>query len=235
MKGLNRDGPPAPPAYPAAPTRRDPQELVAALAAGDVVIDLRRAARFAEGFIRGTINLPLSRRFSTYAGSVVPYDRDLYLLHDADSDEAVKRAMFELSIIGLDRVQGWFGGDTFLDWTRSGRSLSTVEQVTPRAVADGLDAGQMTVIDVRSPDEWNAGHAAGARLAPLGRLVEEVNEVARDARMVLVCQTANRSAIAASVLASLGFQSVANMAGGMTEWGRAGLPLERDAAAAPTP
>jgi hydroxyacylglutathione hydrolase len=229
MKRLNREGPPPRPQLRV--RRRDAGEVIAALSRGDVVLDIRRASEVAKGFVPGSINIPFARSFVGYAGWLVPYDRDIYLLHDAAEDTVIYEATAELGMIGLDRVCGWFGSDALAYWGETGRALATVPRVTPMEVAAELEAGGVTVVDVRREDEWNSGRIAGARLAPLGRLAEFVANVPRDERIVVVCQSGNRSAIAASVLAAHGFHSYANMPGGVAEWERAGLPLERDTAA----
>jgi hydroxyacylglutathione hydrolase len=100
--------------------------------------------------------------------------------------------------------------------------------VTPQELAARVERGEVTVIDVRGESETNEGRVPGSLLVPLGHLLERVSVVPRSLPVVLVCQSGSRSAIGASLLAALGFPSVANMPGGVREWMRAGFPLERD-------
>lgn len=82
------------------------------------------------------------------------------------------------------------------------------------------------LLDVREPDEWAAGHAPGAIHIPLA----EVGATAArfEGREVLaVCRSGGRSAKAAETLAQAGIE-VRNVAGGMTAWAAAGLPVMRD-------
>ena len=229
MKRLNRDGPASRPELPL--PRRNGMDLLRVIFDGHQVVDVRPAATFTKGFIRGTLNIPLTRSFVGYAGWLVPYDRDIYVLTDGDDDAVVRRAADELAMIGLDRVAGWFGLDAFAAWNAAGRSLETITNLTPDDLVAGRSSEDLMVIDVRSDSEFEGGRVPGSRPAPLGRLVEQVQDVARDTPIVLVCQSGNRSVIAASVLAAQGFHDVSHLAGGVTAWRRAGLPIERESSA----
>ena len=83
------------------------------------------------------------------------------------------------------------------------------------------------LLDVREPDEWQAGHIAGSQHIPLGELRGRLGEVPKDKPILAVCRHGNRSEAAARGLRALGF-TVENLEGGVTAWKRAGLPLETD-------
>ena len=83
------------------------------------------------------------------------------------------------------------------------------------------------LIDVRETSEWQAGHAPGARLIPLGMLSGRLNDVPSDREVLLICQSGNRSGAALQLLLRQGFDKVFNVSGGMGAWSRAGLPVER--------
>ena len=91
----------------------------------------------------------------------------------------------------------------------------------------GARAGELHLLDVREPDEWRAGHIAGAQHIPLGQLRARLTEVPRGRTIVAVCRHGNRSDAAMRGLRSLGY-TCENLDGGVTEWHRAGLPLEAE-------
>lgn len=227
MKRINREGPASLGGLPVPPRRAAP-DITHVLARGDLVIDLRRQASFAAGFVPGTISLPLNRSFVGYAGWILPYDRDLYLLSDSEDDGEVRRAAAELALIGLDRVAGWFGPDVFSVWSLGGRELGTIPRLAPAELSATMEGAPLSVVDVRAESEWQAGHIPHATLAPLGRLATLMRDRPRDEPLVLVCRSGSRSGIGASLLASMGFTSVANLKGGMEAWEQAGLPVERE-------
>jgi rhodanese-related sulfurtransferase len=87
------------------------------------------------------------------------------------------------------------------------------------------DAGAF-VLDVREPDEYAAGHIAGATLIPLGQLPTRLAEVPRDRTVVVVCRTGHRSAQGRDILLDAGYGAVTSMTGGMNEWIAQGRPIE---------
>lgn len=95
------------------------------------------------------------------------------------------------------------------------------------ATALAKDAQAYALIDVREPEEWNAGHIAGATLIPLGQLGARAHEVPTDRPVVLVCRSGRRSAFATDALRRAGYDQTFNMTGGMLAWEAAGLPVSR--------
>lgn len=85
------------------------------------------------------------------------------------------------------------------------------------------------IIDVREPREYSAelGHIAGSLLVPLAELGAAAARWSRADPLVLVCRSGSRSAIGSELLEKMGFESVANLTGGMVAWHKAGLPVER--------
>jgi hydroxyacylglutathione hydrolase len=204
--------------------------LTAALEHGASVIDTRHAADFAVRHLPGTINIPLDRGFTTWAGWLTPYDRELYLIVDEACAHCLDEAVRDLAMIGLDRVQGYFGVEAIDAWRRAGRALESVPQTTGVELAERLGRGEVAVVDVRGHTEWEAGHIPGVENIPIGYLVDRLDEIPRDRPVVLHCQGGARSAIAASVLQARGFDNVVNLAGGFADWEAGGNPVEHGAA-----
>lgn len=225
MKRINRDGPRVLHGLPR-PERLEAHRLAEVLDAGDLVVDARRAATYAEGHVPGTISIPLNRAFTTWAGWLVPYDGDFHLIVERADDAG--EAARDLAMIGLDRVAGWFGTEAVEAWGAAHGPLATTPQVSvqelDRPAGDGV-----TVVDVRGRDEWESVHIPGVRHIPLGELTLRLDELPRDRPLVLHCESGSRSAIGASLLEAHGFENVRNLAGGIVAWERAGRETERGA------
>jgi rhodanese-related sulfurtransferase len=88
------------------------------------------------------------------------------------------------------------------------------------------DAGT-TVVDVRTPAEYAAGHLAGAVNIDLQGpgFAEAVSRLDPSARYAVYCHSGNRSATAVSYLAGHGFTHVVELAGGIAAWEAAGRPV----------
>lgn len=225
MKRINRDGPRI------LGGSRRPQRLAAArlgelLASDALLVDTRPAADYAAAHIPGTINIPLNRSFTTWAGWLVPYTRDFYLLIDHARVDALDQAVRDLSMIGLDRIGGYVDCDaeTLAAWRATGGTLGSIKQITPEQLAEPLRKGELSVIDVRARYEWDEGHLPGARHIPLGNLPARTPELP-PGPLVMQCHTGSRSAIAASLVAARG-REVWNLDGGLAAWQRSGYPVE---------
>lgn len=225
MKRLNREGPPLQNER-RPPVRLTPDRVSGLLAQGVFVLDTRPAQVFASGHLPGALNIPLGRSFLSWVGWLVPYDRPLILV-GGDRDW-LARGVRALAKIGLDHVAGALTGDDLVAWVAAGGQLATVPLLSPAGLAGRL--GDVVVVDVREWDEWAAGHLPGARHLPLGTLRERLDEIPADRPVVVYCQSGNRSTTAASLLQAYGRRPVFGLAGGLTAWREAGLPVERDVA-----
>jgi rhodanese-related sulfurtransferase len=94
--------------------------------------------------------------------------------------------------------------------------------VDPREVADRLDEVQL--IDVREPDEWEAGRIEGARHIRLGEIGDRLGEIDRSRPVVAVCRSGARSGKVVEALRARGY-AAENLVGGMQAWEQAGLPF----------
>src|SRR6185436_18048803 len=67
--------------------------------------------------------------------------------------------------------------------------------ITPAEVAEKLARGeQLVLIDVREPYEWDTGHIASAQHIPMGQIPKRLEEIPRDAEVVMICRSGARSA-----------------------------------------
>jgi hydroxyacylglutathione hydrolase len=223
MKRINKQGPRVLHGL-RRPQRLSEKRLPKLMEAGALVIDARSAAEFAGAHVPGMINIPLDRSFTTWAGWLIPYDRDFYLLLDDRCTHCLDEAVKDLAMIGLDRVAGYFGAEVLETWAAERREQETVRQITSPELAQRMNAGSVAVIDVRGAAEWEAGHLPGVLNIPVGYLTERLREIPRDRPVVVHCRTGARSAIAASLLEAVGFKDVFNLAGGYVAWQASGNP-----------
>lgn len=99
--------------------------------------------------------------------------------------------------------------------------------VVPEIDVDELDRSRATaaaVIDVRQPEEYDAGHVPGARLIPLSEVPGRLGEVPVDGEVLVICQTGARSARATDFFRRQGIDA-RNVAGGTKAWIESGRPV----------
>ncbi len=96
--------------------------------------------------------------------------------------------------------------------------LSTEFQMDALKAAEMLRGGEITLLDVREPVEWQICHIEGAKLVPMGEVPYRVNELSTADNIVVHCHTGIRSARITQFLRELGFTKVWNLEGGIDAW-----------------
>ena len=193
-------------------------EVQDAMAAGAVVVDGRDDASFAQGHLRGSVNVGLGGRFAEYTGEVMQPGTPIVLVTDPGQEEI---AAIRLARIGFDDVLGALADPvrTFFEHPEA------VEQLSRLSAAEFTrrqhDVDGLVVIDVRNPGEVALGSIPGALHVSLPQLLQRKDEFDRTAPTVVFCAGGYRSAIASSLLRSHGFSDVSDIIGGYTAWAAA--------------
>ncbi len=225
MKRINRSGPRLLGEI-RRPARLPVGTLISVLAQGGIVVDTRESPEYGRGAVPGTLNIPATRTFTTWAGSLLPYDHDFHLIVDDRRVQTVDELVRDLAGIGLDRLAGYFGSDVVDAWRTSQGRLQTIRSLTLSEVPHQQHSNDKVVLDVRGEEEWRAGHLAESLNIPLAELDQRTGEIPRNRTVIVHCQTGARAAIAASLLRARGFDDVRLFSGGFAEWRAAGLPVE---------
>ena len=100
-------------------------------------------------------------------------------------------------------------------------------ELTPAQVREALDKGDIVLVDVREPYEWDAGRIGGAVHIELERLASRAGEVPTDRPGVFMCRLGVRSAMAMQAFRASGWDAY-HLGGGIQRWADEGLPLEPD-------
>jgi len=99
--------------------------------------------------------------------------------------------------------------------------------VDPGRARELIEAGDVQLVDVREPHEWDAGRIAGARHIEIERLPSEAESLDRDRPVLFYCRSGSRSTMAAAAFRRAGYDAY-SVDGGLLAWDRRGLPLEPD-------
>jgi rhodanese-related sulfurtransferase len=83
------------------------------------------------------------------------------------------------------------------------------------------------IVDIRTPDEYKAGHIANSKHLPLSELDSGLKQAKIDSNkpIILVCLTGNKANIALAKLKKYGCKDVAYLEGGIAAWNQAGMPI----------
>jgi hydroxyacylglutathione hydrolase len=179
------------------------------------VLDVRPTEAFAAGHVPGALNVPVSgNSFGTRAGFVLRGDEPV-VVHAASPEEATLAAR-RLRAVGFFELAGYLTGAD---------ETETLEPVAVEDLDGLLESGEIDLIDVREPDERDAGYIPGSRHIPYRLLRTYGASVANGKTIVTICESGARAGIAASVLAAAGVTARPVLRGGIVDWQRRGGQL----------
>lgn len=103
-----------------------------------------------------------------------------------------------------------------------------MQNILPKEAEKKIKEG-ITVIDVRTSEEYKEGHIGGSSNinVSLSDFSEKVSSLDKNKEYLVYCRSGGRSSSAQKIMASLGFNNVYNLAGGIISWGEEGLPVEK--------
>jgi rhodanese-related sulfurtransferase len=106
-------------------------------------------------------------------------------------------------------------------------SNEVTKKVDPVEFSEVIAQPGVIILDVRTPEEFNAGHIANAININIAdsNFSSEVLKLDKNATVAVYCRSANRSAVATNEMAELGFTDMYDMQGGIIDWEAAGGPV----------
>ena len=195
------------------------EEVLELQGEGAQVVDTRDVLDFAGAHLRGAINIGIDGKYATWAGTVLKKDAPIVVIAAADR---VEESIMRLGRIGFDQVKGYLehGMD---DLEKRPQLLAKVERITAAAVNE-LPAGT-SILDVRTPSEWEGGHIEGSINIPLNQLSKRLDEVPSEGPLVVHCQGGYRSSVAVSILQQAEYSNTLDLVGGYKAWVATKLPV----------
>jgi len=220
MKRLNKEGAKILEHVPDIP-KLSLVELKSALDKNIILIDTRHKSSFAERHIPGSISIPDNAAFSTWAGWLLDYQNPFIIVA---SDNRVREVQKALIRIGLDHVFGYVSD--LKEWESSGGQLTKLDQMTVQELKSHLEKKDVHLLDVRASSEFASERLPHAVHVYVGYLADQLSKIPTGKKLVVQCQSGDRSSIASSVLRHKGVTNVVNLIGGLNEWKKAGYAVE---------
>jgi len=202
-----------------------PVELKSMLEDDVLALDVRPGEEFASGHVPGSINIPLSGQFASWAGTVLGLSARPVLI--AASPEQLAEARLRLARVGIEDARGHLR-DGVAAWQLAGFALATISQITAQTLSEQLKQHTSQVLDVRREPEWQAGHIESATWWPLDNFKISPPEIDHDAPIAVHCKGGYRSMIACSLLQRAGFRNITNVTGGFDAWQEAKFPVQSE-------
>lgn len=116
-----------------------------------------------------------------------------------------------------------------LIWPYLVKSLNRVAEVNTIEGTRLINSKDAVVIDVRSAEEFAAGHILGAKNVPIGNLNNDLAGLTKNKSkpVIVYCQNGRFSPSAVKILQAKEFKEVYALSGGLSAWQQAGLPLQK--------
>ena len=116
-----------------------------------------------------------------------------------------------------------------LIWPTIAKRLTRTQELNVSDAVQLINRQDAAIVDVRDAAEFKSGHIPNARNIPAAEVTERTKELEKSKKrpILLACGSGNRSASAASGLQKAGFEQVYTLAGGMTAWQQAGMPVQK--------
>jgi hydroxyacylglutathione hydrolase len=186
------------------------------------LIDTRGRAEFVAGHVPGSIFSPLDKQFNTTAGCYVEEDKPINLLIEEDR---LHEAVRDLINVGLDNIVGYATPADFQEYKSRGGETEIMEATSFDSIDTGILNNGVRVLDVRRKSEFERGRIPNAINIAHTRLLERLDEVPRDGKLMVHCSTGVRSAVSAAVLQRHGFD-VLYVDGDLQRWKERGNAWE---------
>lgn len=178
---------------------------------GALVLDTRSQEDFAHSHIPNSIFIGIDGSFAPWVGALIPdLQQPIIFIADQGREEEV---LMRLSRVGFDNALGYLEGG-FDSWVNSGKEIDSVKSISAEEFAKEYEVGNLSVVDVRKPGEYEADHVENADNVPLDFLSEEMEKLEKEKEYHIHCQGGYRSIIAASILKSRGYHNLVDVAGG---------------------
>lgn len=112
-----------------------------------------------------------------------------------------------------------------LDWFKKLLGIKEIPRISAKEAQEKIKSGAV-LIDVRTPLERKARRIPGAQSYPLSDLSKQWEKLPKNKPIICQCESGGRSAQAADFLMGKGLE-VYNLAGGISSWEAAGLPVKK--------
>jgi len=182
---------------------------------GALILDTRAADVFEQAFVPGSINIGLNGQFAVWVGTLIDIRQKLVLVTDPGKEH---ESVLRLARVGYENVVGYLEGG-ITSWNETFDEIKSVKANDVRKIMnDGV-----TLLDVRKPNEWSAGHMQGAKFLPLADFPKILDSLDKANSYSVHCGGGYRSMTAISIMKKKGFHDVTNVAGGFSAMKREGV------------
>ncbi|MDK7375517.1 MULTISPECIES: rhodanese-like domain-containing protein [Weeksella] len=179
-----------------------------------LLLDVRDPQVFAKGFIPNSINIGLGGQFAPWVGTLIAdIQQPILLIAETGKEE---EAITRLARVGYDHAIGYLDGG-FDAWKEAEKEYDEIVSISVDEFVDLVNEGELKVLDVRRPGEYNAAHVDNAIHAPLDFINESMLAIDPEETYLVHCAGGYRSMIFTSILRARGYENLIDVSGGFNK------------------
>ncbi len=186
---------------------------------GALILDVRNQNDFVKGFIPNSLFIGLNGTFAMWVGALIEDINQPIVLITPEGKE--EEAVTRLSRVGYDNAVGYLDGGV-MTWAEAGGELNTITNISAADLAE--KHGDVEVVDVRKPGEYESEHVVDAIHYPLDYMNDDLNKLDKDKTYNVHCAGGYRSVIAISLLMQNGYKHLINVLGGFGAMKETNIP-----------
>jgi glyoxylase-like metal-dependent hydrolase (beta-lactamase superfamily II)/rhodanese-related sulfurtransferase len=190
---------------------------------GALILDVRKSTEFAQGHIPYALFIGLDGQFAPWVGSIITDLKQPIILVTPQGKE--EETVMRLSRVGYDNCLGYLEGG-FDAWKQSGKNVESIMSIPAEEFAGIYNKGNINVLDVRKPGEYNAKHLNKVNHQALDFIRDWQDTLDKNKNYYIHCAGGYRSMIASSILKAKGYKNIIDIAGGFGAIAKTTLPAE---------
>ncbi|MGB3948172.1 MAG: MBL fold metallo-hydrolase [Bacteroidia bacterium] len=179
---------------------------------GALLLDVRKQAEFAKGFIPNSINIGIDGGFAPWVGALITdIQQPILLITDEGREE---ETVIRLARVGYDNTLGFLKGG-FNAWKNADKETDQINSIAVETFVDAYKANPaIAILDVRKESEYQAGHITDAQNLPLDNINDGMPLIDKNKTYYVHCAGGYRSMIYTSILKSRGYDNLINIENG---------------------
>ena len=188
------------------------------------IVDIREPESFAGGHIENTLSI-WKNGLPTFALWMLDYEKPIVLIKSTHQE--INQSINYLIRLGFDNIIGYLQG--FRNWYMAGENYHETKVWSVHELKKRLDDEDLFILDVRTEHSLKEnGQIKGSKHIFLGNLPERFNEIPKDKRIIVYCDSGFKTFTGVSYLHEKGFKDVIGVFGSMSAWINAGYPIKEE-------
>jgi hydroxyacylglutathione hydrolase len=190
---------------------------------GALILDVRKSNEFAQGHIPNALFIGLDGQFAPWVGSIITDLKQPIILVTPQGKE--EETVMRLSRVGYDNCLGYLEGG-FDTWKQAGKHVEAITSISAEEFAGIYNKGNISVLDVRKPGEYDAKHLNKVNHQALDFISKWQDTLDKNTNYYIHCARGYRSMIAASILQAKGYKHLVDIAGGFEAITKSTIPAD---------